>query len=378
MKKPDLLIVGNSERDANLLYVVGAFLPDPVVYLRVRGRGCLIVGDLDLERAQKGAPTCKVLSLGSYLVRTAPDARWRPVPMAEVIRTVVRERKAGRLWVPDDFPLGLARDLRDLKVRVKVKRGSLFFPEREFKTAAEVKKISAAQLMAEVGMAEGIQALRLSKIGPQGRLIYRGSPLTSQRLRAVIESAVVQAGGLACRTIVASGRQAYDPHHVGQGPLRAHEPIVIDIFPRSQRTGYHGDITRTVVRGRATETVRQMYAAVLRAQRRAEAIMRPGLRARELHGAVERTLAEDGFPTCRNNGSGRGFLHGLGHGIGLELHEPPRLTASSPAVLAEDHVVAIEPGLYHPQIGGIRLEDVYHLGRSGPRNLTRFEKVLEV
>ncbi|MBK9139477.1 MAG: aminopeptidase P family protein [Verrucomicrobia bacterium] len=378
MKKPDLLIVGDSERDANLLYVIGAFLPDPVVYLRARGRSHLIVGDLDVARAQKAAPRCKVLPLGSCLNRAANGGRKLPVTLAEVIRTFVRERKAGRLLVPDDFPLGLARDLRDLKVRLKVKPGPLFFPEREYKTADEVKKISAAQLMAEVGMAEGIQALRLSKINPQGRLLYRGSPLTSQRLRAVIESAVVQAGGLACRTIVACGRQAYDPHQIGHGPLRAHEPIVIDIFPRSQRTGYHGDITRTVVRGRASEGLRQMYAAVLRAQRRAEALMRPGVRARDLHGAVDRALAEGGFPTCRNNGRLRGFLHGAGHGIGLELHEPPRITASSPSVLAEDHVLAIEPGLYYPQVGGVRLEDVYHLARSGPRNLTKFEKVLEV
>jgi Xaa-Pro aminopeptidase len=378
MIKSDLLIFGDSERNANLLYALGMFLPDPVVYLRIRGRSYLIVADVDVARTRKSAPRCTVLALGQCLAKAANGSSKRPVTMAEVIRLFIRERKAGKLLVPDDFPLGIARDLRDLKVRLKVKPGPLFFTEREYKTADEVKKISAALLMAEVGMAEAIQALRLSKINAQGRLVYRGSLLTSQRLRAVIETAVVQAGGTACRTIVACGKQACDPHQIGHGPLRAHQPIVIDVFPRSQRTGYYGDITRTVVRGRANEAVRQMYAAVLRAQGRAEVGMRPGVRAREIHAAVERSLVEDGFQTHRQNGRFRGFFHGAGHGIGLELHEPPRITGHSPSVLAEDHVVAIEPGLYYPSVGGVRLEDIFLIARSGARNLTKFEKALEV
>src|SRR6185369_2497813 len=121
----------------------------------------------------------------------------------------------------------------------------------------EVKKISAALMMAEVGMAEGMQALSSSKIGKGGQLIYRGAPLTSERLRAVIDCAILQASGLAANTIVAGGRQGCDPHERGHGPLRANEPIILDIFPRSQKTGYFGDITRTVVRGRASEAVKK-------------------------------------------------------------------------------------------------------------------------
>jgi Xaa-Pro aminopeptidase len=378
MKKPDLLLFGDSERDANLLYAVGLFLPDPFVYLRAKGRCHLLVDDVDVARVRKAAAHCTVLPLSQVVAKTASAARKRPPSLAGAIRFLLRERGAGRLLVPTDFPLGLARELRDLKVRLKVKPGALFFAEREFKTVDEVKKISAALLMAEVGLAEGIQALRTSKIDAQGKLIYRGSPLTSRRLRAVIESAVVQAGGTASRTIVAGGRQACDPHEMGHGPLRAHVPIVIDVFPRSQKTGYHGDITRTVVRGRATEAVRQVYAAVRRAQTTAAKLVRPGVRAREVHAAVERSLAEDGYQTQRNSGRSQGFFHGTGHGLGLELHEPPRITGTSPAVLAEDHVITLEPGLYYPTIGGVRLEDAYHVARSGARRLTEFEHVLEV
>ena len=178
--------------------------------------------------------------------------------LPQVIRLILREKKIRRVLVPDDFPLGLARDLKKLGIKLKPRAG--FFPGREIKSADEVKKISAALAMAEVGMAEGMEVLRRAKIGRDRKLIYHGVPLTSERLRAVIDCAILQANGLAANTIVAGGKQGCDPHERGHGPLRAHEPIIIDIFPRSQKTGYFGDITRTVVRGHASEGVRKLYA----------------------------------------------------------------------------------------------------------------------
>src|SRR5664279_2487304 len=121
--------------------------------------------------------------------------------------------------------------------------------------------------MAEIGMSEAMQVLGRAKIGKDRRLLYHDVPLTSEKLRAVIDTAILQAGGLAAHTIVAGGRQGCDPHEGGHGPLRAHDPIILDIFPRSQMTGYFGDITRTVVRGRASEAVRKLYATVLQGQK---------------------------------------------------------------------------------------------------------------
>ena len=177
----------------------------------------------------------------------------------------MREKKIRRALVPDNFPFGLARDLKKLGIKLKPRAG--FFPRREIKSADEVKKISAALAMAEVGMAEGMEVLRRAKIARDRKLIYHGVPLTSERLRAVIDCAILQANGLAANTIVAGGKQGCDPHERGHGPLRAHEPIIIDIFPRSQKTGYFGDITRTVVRGHASEGVRKLYATVLQGQK---------------------------------------------------------------------------------------------------------------
>ena len=202
--------------------------------------------------------------------------------------------------------------------------------------------------------------------------------MTSEKLRAVIDTAIMQASGLASHTIVAGGKQACDPHEVGSGPLYANEPIILDIFPRSQKTGYFGDITRTVVRGRASEAVRKLYDTVLKGQQLAFKKMRAGVPTVEVHEAVQEFFKREGYKTAKHNGRMQGFFHGTGHGLGLEIHEPPRTGPHSPGKLKAGQVVTVEPGLYYPEIGGVRLEDVALVTQGSPRNLTRFEKVLEV
>jgi Xaa-Pro aminopeptidase len=369
MNRPEnLLMVADSERDANMLYATGLFVPDPFIYLQTGDRRPFIVmSDLEIDRARRQAPHCRVLSLTAYQ---------RKLRAARVIREILREKKIRRALVPDNFPFGLARDLK--KLGVKLKPGAGIFPRREIKSADEVKKISAALMMAEVGMAEGMQALRLSKIDRRRQLIYRGSPLTSERLRAVIDCAILQVCGLAANTIVAGGRQACDPHERGSGRLRANELIIIDIFPRSQKTGYFGDITRTVVRGRAGEAARKLYDTVWQGQKIAFEKIRARVKAAEIHKSVQNYFVKQGYKTGRHDGRMEGFFHGTGHGLGLEIHEAPRVSASSAEMLRPGHVVTVEPGLYYPEIGGVRLEDVALVTAGGAKNLTRFEKVLEI
>jgi Xaa-Pro aminopeptidase len=282
-----------------------------------------------------------------------------------------------KIFVPANFPHGLARELRNYKIKVRVKKGGVF-PQRQYKCADEVKKISAALMMAEVGLAEGIQALKSSKIGRHGKLLYHGAPLTSEKLRGIIDTAILQAGGVAAHTIVAGGRQACDPHEPGHGALRANELIILDVFPRSQKTGYFGDITRTVVRGRASDAARRIYDTVVRAQEIAFAQLRPNVNAVEVHNAVRSFFDSEGYKTVKKRGWMQGFFHGTGHGLGMEIHEAPRISVTSHDVLAAGQVVTVEPGLYYPGVGGVRLEDVAALTPQGARNLTKFEKVLEV
>jgi Xaa-Pro aminopeptidase len=372
----NLLMIADSEHDANMLYAVGVFVPDPFIYLRIRGRCSIVMSDLEIDRARKNAPHCSVTSLGAHLKKLRAGGLKQP-KLSDVAHAILQERRCRRVVVPHNFSLGLAEELKLLGVSLKVKRGG-FFPQRERKSAAEVKKISAALMMAEVGMAEGMQMLRAAKISRDGRLIYRSNPLTSEKLRGTIDAAIIQAGGLPANTIVAGGIQACDPHERGYGPLRANEPIIIDIFPRSQKTGYFGDITRTVVRGRASDDVRHLYDLVARGQKLAFKAIRAGTATADVHQAVCGLFDREGCKTERRNGRMQGFFHGTGHGLGLEIHEAPRMGPTSPGNLQSGQVVTVEPGLYYPGIGGVRLEDVALVTRNGARNLTRFEKVLEL
>ncbi len=376
MKSETLLMFADSESDANMLYATGLFVPDPFVYLDFGRRPTLVMSDLEVDRARAQAPDCDILSLSEIQQQLRANGVKFP-RSAEVIRELLRGKKIRHVTVPENFPLGLARDLEKLGVGVKPRAGT-FFAEREIKSAAEVKKISAALMMAEVGMAEAMQVLRLSKIGAGRRLNYRNAPLTAERLRGVIDTAILHAGGLAANTIVAGGRQGCDPHERGFGPLRAHEPIIIDIFPHSQATGYFGDITRTVVRGRASEAVQKIYETVKHGQKIAFTKVRAGASTSAVHRAVQIYFEQQGFATGKHNGRMQGFFHGTGHGLGLEIHEAPRLGATSIGELKTGQVVTVEPGLYYPEIGGVRLEDVVLVTPTGNKNLTKFEKVLEL
>lgn len=376
MSHPEnLLIVADSEHDANMLFATGLFVPDPFIFLRLRGRNFIVMSDLEIDRAQQQAPHCQVLSLSRYQRKLKARGLERP-GLATVIQMILKEKAIRSVSVPSSFPLGLAMELKRLRVSVKIKKD--FFCERELKSAPEVKKISAALIMAEVGMAEGMQALKSSKIGRERRLMYHGAPLTSEKLRSIIDCAILQAGGLAAHTIVAGGKQGCDPHEGGHGQLFANDLIILDIFPRSQKTGYFGDITRTVVRGRASEAARKLYDTVLAAQMLAFKKIRPGVETSEVHETVTGYFEEQGYKTGRRNGRMQGFFHGTGHGLGLEIHESPRMGSTSTGVLKAGQVVTVEPGLYYPQIGGVRLEDVALVTSLCPRNLTQFEKVLEL
>ncbi|MBP9901676.1 MAG: aminopeptidase P family protein [Verrucomicrobia subdivision 3 bacterium] len=372
----NLLMVADSEHDANMLYAVGMFVPDPFIYLRLRGRSSIVLSDLEIDRARRDAPHCRPLPLSRCQDRLRKAGVKSP-GHAQVIASLLRERRIRRVLVPPNFPLGLADELKRLRIAVRPTRGN-FFPQREQKTPAEVKKISAALMMAEVGMSEAMQVLRSAKIGRDRRLLHHNIPLTSERLRAVIDTAILQAGGLAANTIVAGGKQGCDPHERGFGPLRAQEPIIIDIFPRSQTTGYFGDITRTVVRGRASEAVRRLYDTVRRGQKIGFDRVRAGVPTADVHHAVLDYFAQEGYKTGRRLGRMEGFFHGTGHGVGLEIHEAPRLGQHSTGNLLAGQVVTVEPGLYYPELGGIRLEDVALVTQTGARNLTQFEKALEL
>ena len=194
-------------------------------------------------------------------------------------------------------------------------------------------------------------------------------------LRAEIDSAILRAGGLPANTIVAGGDQACDPHERGHGPLYANSLIILDIFPRDAKTGYYGDMTRTVMRGRATEAQRKLWETVKAGQALALKEIKAGVDGLSIHQAIQKLFVDRGYPTEVRNGRRVGFFHGTGHGLGLEIHEYPRLQK---VTLKAGQALTVEPGLYYPGIGGARIEDVVIVERGGCRILSRFPKQLEI
>jgi Xaa-Pro aminopeptidase len=265
--------------------------------------------------------------------------------------------------VPDTFPLGLAEKMKAKGLNVSPQY-SPFFPEREFKTAEEAAFITAAQRAAEAGFARAVTILREADINGEN-ILWQGEILTSEMLRAEIDSEILRCNMLPTGTICAGGSQGAQPHNAGSGPLKANAPIVMDIFPRSPVTGYWGDLTRTVVKGKAQDVVKRAYNAVLEAREYAKTLVKAGNCGAAIHCAAEAILEKHKFFTGADERGQFGFFHGLGHGVGLEIHESPRLSPRVQTPLKGGEVVTVEPGLYYPEWGGIRLEDLVYLQPDG-------------
>lgn len=376
MKHPSLLIIADSETDADMRFALGVSVSERAVFLRTGGRSIALMSDGDVSRARAESPVGRIDSVSRYLRKAERSGMVSP-GLAQVAFLLCKEHRVRKLSVPHLFPAGFAKQLRKLGIRVKVRDGH-FFREREFKTPVEVRKIVAAMGMAEVGMSEGLHALRRAKIGPGRQLILHGGPLTCEKLRAIIDTGVTQAGGIPQHTLVAGGIQTCDPEGPGTGPLLAQSPILIDIRARSVRTGYHGRLARTVVRGHAPEALRQQYETVRRAQEIALTSLRPDQPVRPIHERLRRFFLSEGFRTRVSGRHPSGFLQATGNGIGLEAAEIPTLHGTSRDVLQPGHVVTVHPGLYYPGTGGVRLADVIRVTEGDPENLTQFEKVLEI
>jgi Xaa-Pro aminopeptidase len=367
------LIVAASEHDPEMLYATGFFAPDPFIFLEQNGRRTLVLSDLEIDRGRKQAKADEFLPYSAFEKEVQGKSEKIP-PYEKVLSHFLTKRKVRSALVPANFPLGFARELESKKIRLRPGNG-LFWPEREAKTESELRLIRKALEITEAGMARGIEVLKQSKPGKAQKLEWSSAVLTSEILRAEIDTAVLRAGGLPANTIVAGGDQACDPHERGQGPLRANSLIIIDIFPRSATSGYYGDLTRTVVRGRVSDEQRRLWETVNEGQALALKKMKPGVDGLKLHQEVKRFFADHGYPTELRDGRQTGFFHGTGHGLGLEIHEHPRFQKT---VFKIGQVLTVEPGLYYPGLGGVRTEDVVVLTKTGIRMLSRFENRLEI
>lgn len=369
MSAAALLIIAASEADSNLFYATGFLAPDPFVFLQVDGRRILLLSDLEVDRARAQARADEVLSLSEY--ERMARQRWESPHLVDMVGLLLEARGVRAVTVPSSFPLEHADRLRDKGVAV-TPRPDPFFPERLVKSEQEVAAIAETQRHTEAAFEAAVEVLRESRI--KDDLVYwKDAPLTSEALKKVINLSLMANDCVAQRTIVACGLDGVDPHHEGAGPIRPHRSIVLDIFPRSSRSRYCADMTRTVVKGTAPDALRRMYDAVLAAQLRGIELIRDGASGQAVHQEVVRALEARGFETGVVEGRNQGFFHGTGHGLGLDVHEPPRINKTGP-VLQAGQVVTVEPGLYYARWGGVRIEDLVVVESGGCRNLTRAPK----
>jgi Xaa-Pro aminopeptidase len=367
------LIFASSEESADLLYATKFSVPDPVLFLKQNGKTTVLLSDLEIDRGKKEAKVDEIIGLSS-IERVLGKGRKGKPPIERTIGYFLRERRVRKAAVPYNFPVGLADRLAREGVKVVPIEG-LFWSEREFKTDEELQLIRRAIRITEVGLARGIEVLQAAEIKSGKRLVWGGAVLTSERLRAEIDSAILHAGGTPTNTIVAGGEQACDPHDLGSGPLKADSLIILDVFPKDGPSGYYGDLTRTVVRGKANEAQRALWSTVLDAQKFALQNIRAGESGAALQKQVSEYFKEKGYPAEIRNERWVGFFHGLGHGIGLEIHEQPRIAKTN---FKTGQVLTVEPGLYFPGIGGVRIEDDGVVTEAGFKVLSKFGNSLEV
>jgi len=357
-----LLIFGDSKYPS-LRHEVPVPLPDPIAYIESDDSRTIVAGSLDVPRMRAlggyDVLSFEELGLAEQLMQGKPLGQAMFVCVGEACRRLGVEQAA----VPSDFPLELADELRSRDVQIQAD-GALFEHRRRAKTAPELAGVRRAQKAAEAAMAHVRDRLR------------EGGDLEVETLRAEAQRVFIENGCVPHDLLViAPAEQGADPHDQGSGPIPRSVPIVVDIFPRDMVSGCWGDITRTFCIGEPPAELVEWHHVVRDAQRLATEAVRPGISAGELNRIACGRIREDGYPTRLDEGAPplleEGFIHYLGHGLGLELHEAPTLDEGGEFLVAGD-VITIEPGLYRPGFGGCRIEDVALVTEDGYELLTDF------
>jgi Xaa-Pro aminopeptidase len=358
-----------SDASADALYISGVFVPDPFLAIITQKKSYAVVSQLEHSRVAKQSKFDEVMLLETVRKKTAENLQISAskVGAGELMVYFVQHFGARKVEIPANFPAAYYAKLLEAGCNIHIVEGA-FFPERSKKTDTEARMIKQGNAASAAGIRAAEAVLRAATIEGD-RIIYEGEALSSDRLRNIIDQACLKRGATASHTIAAGGRQACDPHEAGRGLLRPNELIIVDVFPRIQRTGYHGDMTRTFLKGRATPAQRALVKAVQVSQRAAMEMVRSGVKGGAVHAVAESVFENLGFVSERRNGDFVGFVHSTGHGLGLEVHEAPSVSKGAP-ILKVGQVITIEPGLYYPEIGACRIEDVVRVTKDGYEKLS--------
>ena len=341
------------------------------------GQSILILRDIEMERARKHARVDRVGCPADY----APEGGLsgdRETATAQAVAQCLQRHGIRHVIADRTLPLIYADQIQQVGIDVQcdIEWGVL---QRRSKDEQEIERLREAQRMTEDAMQMACQMVAGATAGRDGVLEVDGQTLTAERVRAAVDVWLLNRGYTNPTSIVAGGPQAADCHYVGAGPLRTEQPVIIDIFPRNRETLYNGDCTRTVVHGQIPDGVGRMREAVAAAKAAAIAACRAGVTGQAVHEATKQAILSHGYslglPAEDAPDDFCSLPHGTGHGVGLDVHEPPLLDKGGPELVVGD-AVTVEPGLYSKAVGGVRLEDLVIVTEDGCENLNRLQEGL--
>jgi Xaa-Pro aminopeptidase len=373
----DVLIHADTIRSPELRHEVPVAVPDAFLYFERNGSKLAMVSSFEVDRLREVGVDAQPYEVFGWDELVAKGMPREEVDLELAIRAA-KEWGVSSAAVPSTFPLELADRLRASGTELTVDR-DLFLQRRRVKTEAELAGIRRALRAAEAGMAAAEELIRGARRSG-GRLHHDGEPLTAERIQAEVRAAFDRHGSAAVDNIVAPGAQGATCHDPGSGPIAAGTPVIVDLWPQDRRSGCWADMTRTFVHGDPADDVVRWAELCREATSRVLDRLAPGTTGEALWAAACEVFEAAGEPTRRRpldrpQPLRDGFIHSLGHGVGLEVHEAPLLGIGGEPLVAGD-VVTIEPGLYREGYGGVRLEDMYLVTDDGHERLTSYPDAL--
>jgi Xaa-Pro aminopeptidase len=384
-----MFLYSESFAEANMYYLTKFLAPDPFIFLKkVDDDPTIVINPMEYPRAQKESIVRDIRSYADYnfleIIKSAPDPK---IGGLQFIASVAKKELGvgTKIYVPPKFPTVIADALR--------KEGLTILPlfdviekARETKEPDEIDEIRSVQKINEKVTEEVVDIIADAEVDANGTLITRKDgrkkALTVHEVKSVFGHNFLDHGCvMEEEIIVACGPRGADPHYFGdpEDELKANQPIILDIYPRSLRKRYWTDMTRSIVKGKASTEVKRMFSAVFEARNASIDAIKAGILGSEVNDVCCNVFEKAGYGTIRGGKRiTKGFLHSLGHGVGLQIHEGPAMNEFYKFELEENNIVTVEPGLYDPDVGGVRIEDIVEITKTGCNNLTKMEIMLEV
>ncbi|MEM3596993.1 MAG: Xaa-Pro peptidase family protein [Candidatus Bathyarchaeia archaeon] len=383
-----IFLYSESVKEANMYYLTKFLAPDPFIYLKKVGEEpILIVSQMEYSRAKKESIIKNVCSYMDYniheIIKAAPDPK---IGSLKLLANVAKKElgMGTKICVPPNFPAIIVDALRSEGLTI-MPMFDVVEKARETKEPDELQAIQEVQAIVDKVTKKVIDLIADADVDNKGRLVVRidgrREVLTVGKVKVMLGHEFLDNGCASEDPIVACGPRGADPHYSGspEDELMANQPIILDIYPQSIRKRYYTDMTRTIVKGKAPKEIKKMFEAVLEARNASIDAIRAGVLGNEPYNICCDVFEKAGYATTRGGKQiTKGFTHGLGHGVGLQVHEGPSLSEFYKFALEEHNVVTVEPGLYDPKLGGVRIEDTVEVSKKGCNNFVKTEILLEI